>query len=207
MKDTAMECTLLKRNDGIALVTSLLLTLISLTMVLALMLMIQQSIQASGATKRYKSAVEAAYGGTQIVTKDIFPLILQNMATANLISSFSNINLQVPSGQTCLQAKLTTPTSAWPSGCDSAVQAKSNPDISITLSAASGNPYTVYSKIVDTVKGNTDTSGFELDTHSVAEILSVVTPQHLPYLYRIEIQGERSTTAAERSNLTVLYAY
>lgn len=31
--------------------------------------------------------------------------------------------------------------------------------------------------------------------------------QHIPYSYRIEVQGEKDNNPIEKSNVTVLYAY
>jgi hypothetical protein len=34
-----------------------------------------------------------------------------------------------------------------------------------------------------------------------------VPVQHIPFGYRIEVQGEKETNAIEKANVTVLYAY
>lgn len=191
--------------------TSLMLTLISLTIVMALMLMMTSSIKNSAQYKKYKTSLEAAYGGTEIMTKDVFPLIMQNYSSATLVgtvtSSFaSSLDMQIPS-QKCLQAKLTQPTRNWPAECNRSSNVKSGFDLSFELAATTGNPFIVYSKIVDTTTGNTDVSGLQLEGAGVAEGTSVLTPQHFPYLYRVEVQGERKTSATAQSNIEVLYAY
>lgn len=202
---------LLKNDKGIALVTSLMLTLISLTIVMAMLYLVTQGIQTSGQNKKYHTALDAAYGGSEIVLKDIMPVVFQNYSStgfvANIQGAFSGVNLQVLSTQECLQKKLSYETTAWPAGCSNDPNPAKSPDLSITLPSSTGNPYIVYSKIVDTVKGNTSQSGLQLEGSGVAESSSILTPQHFPFYYRLEIQGEKQTGATARANIEVLYAF
>jgi len=201
---------LLKNNKGIALITSLMLTLISLVIILSVMTLINNSIKRTGAQKRYKTAVEAAYGGTDIVVKEMMPFILQNMDSANLGATLQGQYaagwLTVTSDQ-CLIDKLTKTTNSWNAACNQSLNPKQTPDLVFPLTSLNGKPFSVYAKIVDTSSGNTDTSGLQLEGAGVAESTSVLTPQQKPYVYRLEIQGERSINASEQSNLSVLYAY
>lgn len=200
-----------KNNKGIALVTSLMFTLISLTIVMALLYMVTQSTKVSGASKRYKTALEASYGGSELFTKDVLPYLMQNYGSANFAASaantFSPVNLQIISTQDCLQSKLTLPSGKWPAGCSNSSSPKQNPDMKFNLLSATANPYTIYSKIVETMLGNTDISGLQLEGAGVAEGATVITPQHFPYLYRLEIQGEQSIASSAQANIEVLYAY
>ncbi|MBT0665630.1 hypothetical protein KI809_15075 [Geobacter pelophilus] len=202
---------LLKNEQGVALVTALMLTLISLGIIMALLTMITSGAKLSGAQKRYRTAMEAAHGGTEVAMKDILPMILRNYSETNLVSQvesgFSGIGLQVATTKTCLQAKLTTPIAQWPSDCSSAMSPRQSPDMSFTLQATAGDPYKVYAKIIDTVSGNSDLSGLQLEGSGVAESSPILTPQHFPYLYRVEVQGERSSNAREQANISALYAY
>jgi len=204
----------LRSKDGIALVTALMLTLISMTIVMALMYMITQGTKVSGQLKRYKTALDASYGGTEIYTKDIFPFIMRNYSSNTLqtdlednTNGFGAIGLKMITDKYCLQAKLTKNTKNWPVGCDNNPFPAKNPDMSITLQAASGNPFIVYSKIVDTTTGNSDVSGLQLEGSGVSEASSVKIPQHFPYIYRIEVQGQKTNNATAQSNIEVLYAY
>ena len=202
---------IIRNNKGIALVTTLMITLISLTIVMALMYMITSGTKMSAQHRKYKSSLEASYGGTEIVTKDVFPLVLRNYSSTTLNSdittTFGGINMQVVTSQNCLQSKLTKPTANWPSGCSSLSDPKKSPDIQFSLSAFTGNPFVVYSKIVDTTSGNSDLSGLQLEGSGVAEGSSVLTPQHFPYVYRLEVQGERQGSETTKANIEVLYAY
>ncbi len=204
--------TFIREKEGIALVTALMLTLISLTIIMALLYMVTQGITQSSQYKKYHTALDASYGGSEVVLKDILPTVLQNYSSASLINtvqtSFSNINLTVLTNQTCLQSKLLKATSNWPSGCSSVSDPTKSPDMSFNLQAANGaNPFIVYSKIIDTVPGNSDTSGLQLEGSGVAESSSLLTPQQVPYIYRMEVQGERKDNPTAHATLDVLYAY
>jgi hypothetical protein len=206
-----MNIKAIQNEDGIALVTSLMLTLISMTMILALFYIMTAGIQSAGAQKRYKTSLEAAHGGAEIALKDIVPTIMRNAQNINLVtqvqSDFAGVNLEVITTQDCMRSKLTSVTRTWPAGCSSASNPKQLPDMAMTLQSSAGNEFKVYAKIVDTVKGNTDTSGLQLEGSGVSESSPVLTPQHLPYVYRLEIQGERKDNAQEQANISALYAY
>jgi hypothetical protein len=201
----------IRRKEGIALVTSLMMTLISLTIVMALMYMVTQSITRSSQNKKYHTSLDASYGGSEIVLKDILPVVLQNYSSTSLVSTlqsdFSTIGLQVVADQKCLQSKLVKSTADWPNGCSNVSNPKMSPDMSFTLQSASGNPFIVYSKIVATTQGNSDTSGLQLEGSGVAESSSLLTPKQFPYIYRVEIQGERQNNPTTQANIEVLYAY
>lgn len=200
---------LIASQRGIALVTTLMLTLISMAIVMAMFYLIGQGVQISASQKRYRTALEASYGGAEVVLKDVVPLIFQGYSSAKIHTQFADVDMQFPSGNTCLKQKLNFPTSQWSSSCSQTLQAKAASDISFTLPATGAGtaPFTVFTKIVDTILGNSDTSGLQLEGAGVAEASSVITPQHFPFVYRLEVQAERSTKAAEQANLSVLYAY
>ena len=203
---------LVRNNKGFALVTSLMLTLISLTVVLALLYMITQSVKMAGQTKKYHTALEASYGGSEIMLKDVLPVVLQNLGsgytgstlTTAVQNAFPGLNVQLPTSQ-CLQTKLFQ-SPPWV-GCSNTPSPKQSPDMTMDLQATTGSPFTVYTKIVDTVPGNSDISGLQLEGSGVAESSSLLRPQQIPYIYRIEIQGERKDNPTAQANLEVLYAY
>jgi hypothetical protein len=200
-----------RNEEGIALVTSLMLTLISLAIIMSLLYLITGSIQRTGAAKRYKTALEASYGGTEIFVKDLFPYIMRNYSGSQLVNQLQNdyqsVSATVSTTQQCLQAKLTKSTANWPAACSATLSPKSQPDLKLSLPGTNNQPFTVYSKIVDTVGGNTDISGLQLEGAGVAEAVPVITPQHFPYVYRLEVQAERASNATEQANISVLYAY
>lgn len=90
-------------------------------------------------------------------------------------------------------------------------------DVSFVLPGpTAAQNFKVYAKIVDTVGCNADktqcpntsVSGVDLQGSGVVESNpGMVSPQQVPYLYRIEVQAQRQNNPDERSNLSVLYAY
>src|ERR1039458_2481388 len=92
---------LICNEQGIALVTSLMITLISLTMIMALLYMMTTGIQVSGMQKRYKTVVDATYGGADVVAKDILPYTI------------NQINNTVIGGPTALITALNSTTSPY----------------------------------------------------------------------------------------------
>jgi hypothetical protein len=198
----------IQNERGIALVMALMLSFLSLVIVLALLYMITQGTKVSAANKRYKSALEASYGGVEVFTKDIIP---QLMGASG--SSFSTVlTSAIGWGTTaCTAEKLANSPLLW-SNCDSnakSIDPKIGYDATFTLRGQLGSNFNVYAKIVDTQPGNSDTSGAELldSGAGVAYGASGVSPKHMPALYRIEIQGERDTNPLEKARLSVLYAY
>ncbi len=201
----------LSNENGIALVTSLLLTLISLTVALAVLYMISQGIATSSAQKRYQNSLEAAHGGVEFFAKEIVPRLMQGDSSATLASSFSGISLTFPASA-CLSQKLDKLPTQWISCSATALTSdpKQSPDITFMLSGATaGNNFKIYSKIVDTTPGNSDPSGIDyLESGSgVTGTSSGVSPKHVPGLYRIEVAGEKEVNPNERALLSVLYAY
>ena len=207
-------------TSGFAVITALMFTLISLTIVMSMMYLITQSTRVSGANKRYKTAIEASYGGAELFAKDMLPFLMVNFSNTNTLVSLINStynNNAVVIGQSsqladvvCLQAKLMHPSSMWVAlGCSASSNSPSptdHPDLTFNVLSATGNPYTIYSKIVETTVGNSDVSGLQLLGEGVAEGSPTITPMHYPYIYRLEVQGEQSSTS-ESGNIEVLYAY
>jgi hypothetical protein len=202
----------LKNERGIALVTSLLLTLISLAIIMAILYMVTQGTKLSAAHKRYKNALEASYGGTELFTKQILPQVFTNTTTGTLANQFSTYDMQLVSNK-CFQAKLGMPTANWGADCSAASKTydpTATPDLSIKLLGTDPqNAFRVFSKIVDTVPGNSDISGFALlDSGSgVTGSNAGISPMHIPAMYRIEVQGQKENNPKEKSQLSVLYAY
>lgn len=206
---------LLKSNKGIALITTLMLTLISLTMILALLYIVSQDIMTSGSQKRYENSLEAAHGGVDILSREIIPRLLRGDSASEITKNYdilfkSAMNIPLSA---CLNDKLKYNKSEWTNcSADAAdMDAKKSFDVSLTLkNVKSSQPgFTVYSKIIDTSPGNTDTSGIDyLDNGASVTGAGIgANPKHIPYMYRIEVQGESESNAKERAKLSVLYAY
>src|ERR1700674_2329958 len=208
----------LRNEKGIVLVTTLMLTLIILVVITALLYMMTTGTKISGAQKRYLTALDASYGGAEIVAKDIIPLILRNYSSGSSLSNslgglvgtsgiYSGVHLQFPSNnpnaQMCLQEKLRKSTGFWPAVCLDSLPPAKMADLTLQLQSTGSSPFTVYSKIVSTRVGNSDMSGFNLIGGGVAESNNIVYPQSQPYLYTIEVQGQRVGDASISSDVEV----
>jgi len=218
-----------KNEKGVALVTALMFTLIALGIIMTLLYMITQGTKMSAANKSYKTSLDASYGATELITKDILPTIFKNYTTGTSISafagSFSAVAMTIPTSG-CFAQKTTKSTPEWDTGlCVTGSKSafpSQLPDMTFNLKATNDSTgYRVYTKIVDTRCGgnsalgqkctNSGEGGIEgLDDGSgVASELATktMTTERKPAFYRIEVQGERAANPSEKSQLSVLYAY
>ncbi len=202
----------IRNEEGVALVTALMFTLICLAIIMTLMYYVLTSTKMSAAQKRYRNSLEASYGGTELVTKTIIPRLFGMYSTtgrASLTSDFGS-KLGLSMGPN-LVTKLNKPTASWGSASKT-VDPKDSPDITFTLKGlnASSN-FRVYSKIVDTVTGVglVDSSGIDyLDAGlGVAGTNNSTQSPRTPNIYSIEVQGEALANPKEKASLSVLYAY
>lgn len=203
----------LGNEDGIALVTALMFTLICLGIVAALMQMLLLQTKLSGSQKNYRNALEASYGGTELLTREFIPKLFSNystgigpLLTAYNTTGIGDIGLVASSA---LRVKLNTATDDW-GALSKTLDAKDAPDLQFTLKSldTAGN-FKVYAKIVDTVPGNSDTTGIDyLDSGAgVAGTGAGISPKHNPVIYTLEVRGERANNPKEKALLSVLYAY
>lgn len=206
-----------KNKNGVAMVLVLMIILISSLLVGAILYFLGKTTEVSVLEKNYKTAKEASYGAIDFFLKDLIPTSI-SIATAtpgsSINAALSSLNLSTNTAITkiatdvCFSSKLLSATSSWDSTCVSDTNIKNSADIKFTLKATDGAPFDVYVKITDTVSGNTNTGGVMLEGTGVAESSSgVITPQHFPYMYSIEAQGEKQNNPQERAQLEVLYAY
>ena len=213
----------LTNDKGIALVTSLMLTLLTLTITMVMLYMVLQSTQMSGAQKRYKNALDAATGGVEIVTMDALPYLLGFAMDPTVTDLIGNLNTSMNNlaavrgvgvtNDDCLKTKLTTITKDWGTVCGttrSSIDPKVTPDFTFTLQSKvpgfiAPTGFRVYTKIVSTTPGSTDMSGRNLEGQSTTG----APPGDVgaPYLYRVEVSSVNIANQAERANLSVLYAY
>jgi hypothetical protein len=222
----------LKNEKGIALVTALMLTLISLTFVMAALYLLTQGIRTSASTKQYKSALEASYGGVEFFTKDALPEMLQagagftSASFLGLYAAHPTLNMTIANtSDACMQLKLTSTSASWVGVCTAneinsdIAQLKTTADLVFNLPGTAGSPgYRVFTKVVETKVGNTDTSvvgssGALLVGSGVGRSVSQAKgggsgpATKIPYLFTLEVQGEAATNPLEKKELTVLYAH
>jgi len=201
----------LLNNNGIALITALMMTFICLVISMAIFYTITRNIKASAANKVYRNTVEASYGGTEIIMNEVLPQLFRNISTSTIKTTFSGISFGFNNSNNCIRQKLKLDPADWTlctNGTD--VNPRINPDMTFNLSGTQGQQYKVYSKIVDTIKGAEyiNPAGTPLLGGGVAETgggSTGIPPQH--FVYRIEVTGERATNPLEKSLISVLYEY
>lgn len=182
---------ILNSEKGFALAFVLILAAIALVMTLGMLLMVSRGSYVSGQQKRYRTAVEAGRGGVESM--------LQLIKDRGIAAGYMQVDNQAK-----LDAKLVTSTTEW-IGLDNTITidpaVPSTYDMRVDL-----GPYRVYSKIVDTVQGNSGASE-ELLKSGVVSSSSEVVVVSIPYLYTIEVLSQSRTNATERSKFSVLYQY
>lgn len=199
-------------NRGVALLTALMMTVIMLSIILGVMYLIDRTIKGSAAHKTYRNVVEASYGGTDLVAREIIPQLFGNVSTGKvmLTSSLGSIQAQFASSD-CLRNKLENTPSNWGTSgvtCNTAINPRVNTDASFVLFGGEGQAFKVYTKIIDTTPGVPYTAGgSQLVGGGVAESSSGSTLNLDHYVYRIEVSGERNDKPVEKSNISILYEY
>ncbi len=209
-------------QSGVALVTVLVFSAIALAVMAALIYMLMNRVEMSGMQKRYRTVLEAGLGGADLT----YQFIATRGDTSSLVSDLTSFGLQpvvIPHGSctalttgTCpawgsygtgLPTKLNMPTACWDS-CDysETINPSDNAtyDISFQLQGTNAK-YNVFSKIVDTVVGNSG-AGEDLSVKGVVDPRQA-TKQPVPYMYTIEVDAENATNPNERAKLSILYQY
>jgi hypothetical protein len=85
-----------------------------------------------------------------------------------------------------------------------AINTNDNTTYDMTIDLAS---YRVYSKIVDTVAGNSAVNEGLLKSGVVTTSSAEVVAISVPYLYTIEVLSQSQNNPTERAKLSVLYQY
>lgn len=204
----------LRSEKGAALVTALMLTMLSLIIAMSLLYVVATANRISASQKRYRTALAAAHGAVDLFSREIIPQLFNAGESATpLETKYSLVNLQLP-GYDCLRQKLSEPTANWSEACRARATADPavSPDATFVLSSerVSDPGFTVATKIVDSVPGNSDKSGIDyLDAGSgVSGRDEVIHPQHVPGIYSIAVEGAKEGgVAGEKARLSVLYAY
>ena len=207
--------TMLHEKRAMALVTVLAIITIATIMLMIIFYYVQKGTEISALQRRYSTAKEASFGAIEVLTKEIIPVAISGSnldATLSRFTTITTASVTQGADNPCFRNKLTKSSTSWgdegATNCEAGLDPKTNPDLRFTLRSSGGQPFTIFTKIVDTVPGNSNTSGVELEGLGVAQSGSgMITAQHFPYLYRIEVQGERQQNPDERANFEILYGY
>lgn len=182
-------------ESGIALVVVMVLAAVALAISGGLMYMLARSGYMSGMQKQYKTALEAGVGGADVA--------FQVIASGGTLSA-STIGLAY-NNPANLSTKLQNRTADWGS-LDKTMTIDYQNSATYDMTFDLGN-YRVYSKIVDTVPGNSATD-LGLQNKGVASAgTGELIVMSSPYLYTIEVLAQRTSNPSERAKLSVLYEY
>ena len=198
-------------NQGIVLLTTLMLTLIFFLIIIVLLYTVLQGTSQSGLFKRYETALQASHGGLEVFGKEVVSKTVGNgWATFYNSLPIAYQNLVAVRDAACFQEKLTKKTADWSiADCSNTITDLALYDVRFRLQGNAGQPnFVVDIKVVDSVIGNTDTSGIQLEGTAVVGInTGAITPQQIPYQYRLEVVGKRETNPDENARLSALYYY
>ena len=182
----------LRNEKGFALAFVLILAAIALAMTLGMLFMVGRGSYVSGQQKRYRTAVEAGRGGMESM--------MQLIANRGVPAAYMTVD-----NQAILDEKLINPTTAW-AGLDSSITIDPAAPSTYDMRQDLGT-YRAYSKIVDTIQGNSGRSDELLKSGVVTTSSGEVVVESIPYLYTIEVLAQSQTNVTERSRISVLYQY
>ncbi len=200
--------SMLCNNKGIALVMVLILSLISLAIMSGLIYMVTSGTRVSGVEKRYSTARKAGESGIDIAYQ-----IFSKRGNPYSVAEAALINFNfTASGTACLIDKLNNKTGNWTIGCDSSVDIITEPapdpnTYDMTFQLGAGPVFAVYTKIVDTVEGNSGADEGLIKSGVVNSNSGEVSVMHIPYLYTVEIDAENTNNPTERAKLSALCQY
>ena len=199
----------LRNTKGFALPFVLILAAIALTITVAMFLMLARGSFVSGQQKRYRTALEASRGGMEAMMQ-----LIASGGTPAAIAALPYAGKYIPP-TTDLVTKLggpvlpiVLPTGAWPGwgGLDNAITIDPEDSATYDMRIDLGT-YRVYTKIVDTVQGNSESGEELLKSGVVSTGTGEVPAVSVPYLYTIEVLSQSQVNPTERSKLSVLYQY
>ena len=199
-----------------ALLVVLVIIVITAGLAVTVLYFITKQTEISGLQKRYQTAKEASLGAVEVFTKEVIPATISGTtalsAKVGAFNSISTATATAVASDACFSGtsgKLKKSTASWSTDCVSTSDITTSADLKFTLKSTSGQPFDVYAKIVDTVTGNSNTSGIFLEGGGGAGDTGsgVIPVQHFPYMYTIEVLGQQQQNPSERAHLEVLYAY
>lgn len=221
------------RNEkGVALIVVLVLSAVALAVMAGLLYIVLSRTQISGLQKRYKTALEAGFGGVDIAYQFISlrgdsssqSAFVAELTSFGINPVVSGLFVTTPASctrsssvacgdlpeYTGLEAKLNLPTSCW-AGCSDTQNLNANDNTTFDIAfqlPGSGTAYNVYAKVVDTVLGNSG-AGENLIAHGVTDPRQGERVR-LPYMYTLEVEAGNANQpleSRERAKLSILYEY
>ncbi len=197
MRSRFLRLRPVRNESGLALVIVMVLAAAAIIIMAGLLYMVTSGTEFSGTAARYTNALQAAVGGVDGARQYI-----EQQGTAPNLP-----NILVSTGSKCMvngqNMKLTTLTQNWPAGCDKSFIINTTDQNTYDFTATLGN-YQVYSKIVDTIPGNTAAASGLVKTGVVETSPGKV--RQIPYIYTLYTLSV-SAAGAERSQVSAVYQY
>lgn len=186
----------LKNERGVALIFVLLLAVVALITTAGLLYMVGKGGYLSGQQKRYNTALEAGRGGVQATLQVVGDKGIDTIGLTNFVAGAH------------LGTKLGGPTATWGMGVDNSSTIDPLTPATYDVRFDLGT-YRIYSKIVDTVDGNSGADTGLLKVGVVNTGSGEVTVMNIPYLYTIEelSANQVNPSTTERAKISVLYQY
>ncbi len=197
---SANTLKMIENEQGIALVSALMMGAIGMLMVVSLLFMVGNTGSwTSGSKIRYQAALAASHGGMNFFTQEIIQRGLGG-TSLSAMGTYGGLVTPVVSDAN-LNSKLTT-TGRLNDG----TYPNAPLDVTMAFAMQTGPAITVNSTILSTSRGNSGTSSNLLLGGGVVNNNSgVITPQHIPYLYQTESRGKAASI--ENATLSAIYAY
>lgn len=192
---------IVNNERGMALVSALVLGALGMLMVASLLMMVNTGTWVSGSQKVYQIALDSAYGGINLFTKEI---IQRGVGGTNLgaMGTYGGIL-----AQSITNADFTTKLTTTGNITDGTFP-NDTVDVTVTLAFPSGPSMVVSTNIVSASLGNSGTSSNLLQGGGVVNNNSgTITPQHIPYLYQVDTLGQSAANPRENASLSSIYAY
>jgi len=191
----------LNNEDGIALVTALMLGMFGMLMVAALLFMVTTGTWLSGSQARRQTALAAAHGANNFFAEEV----IQRGIEGTNVAAMGDYNGMLAPGPSAGNFDFKLNNSGFFNGDQG--------DAIITLRSPTGGPdIVVTATLVSTKRGNSEASESPfLPGPGVADPQTGVTAlQQVPALYQIRVEGQRAANAnlpVERAQLNSLYMY
>jgi len=192
----------LGNERGMALVMALILGVIGMLMLASVLYVVRTGAWTSGSKKRYQEALASAHGGMSFFAKEIIQRGVSGTALSDM-GTYNGMLTQVITS-TDFTKKLTTTgirgDGTYPNGAV---------DMNLTLTFPAPNPNMVVgTTILSTSRGNSGTSSNVLVGGGVVNNAGgTIAPQHIPYLFQIDIQARSAINTRENAWLSTVYAY
>lgn len=198
---TLLQKSPLRNERGVALVTVLILAVAGLILTIGMLQLVSRGGFVSGQQKRYRTAVEASKGGVEATFQAIAFRASSSTSVYDCAAVLSGAYFS--SG---LLNKYDNATVIWANGVNEALAILPGNTATYDVSFTMGG-YIVYTKIVDTIVGNSGVNEGLISAGVVSSGTGEIVVQSIPYLYTIEVLTQSATNPNERARMNALYQY